>query len=137
MADKEKQREYSRRWYRTNKTKHRAATRRHYAENREEISAREKRRYKDNRSAIIARARVNYLRREYGLSPADYDQLLIEHSGRCAICETAATKLVVDHDHAAGHLRGLLCSNCNVGLGHFKDDPARLTTAIRYLEEDK
>jgi hypothetical protein len=54
----------------------------------------------------------------------------------CIICGKEATdqQLAVDHDHRTGHVRGALCANCNLGLGHFKDDPTLLRLAARYLE---
>lgn len=58
----------------------------------------------------------------------------------CQICGKTGTndslkdKLHVDHDHATGEIRGMLCDNCNKGLGCFKDDPERLLAAIYYLE---
>jgi hypothetical protein len=62
------------------------------------------------------------------------DALDAAAQGLCAICQTFVGEgLVVDHDHQRGHVRGLLCSPCNLGLGAFADDPARLLTAIRYL----
>lgn len=50
----------------------------------------------------------------------------------CAICG-GVDRLCVDHDHATGEIRGVLCLNCNNGLGRFKDDPELLRKAIRYL----
>lgn len=68
--------------------------------------------------------------------PCTYDQyarLYTEQSGRCAICLEKPKTLRVDHDHATGVLRGLLCHNCNVGLGQFYDAPALLRRAAKYL----
>jgi hypothetical protein len=58
--------------------------------------------------------------------------------GRCAICgvpeaEAPRARLAVDHDHDSNRIRGLLCNNCNCGLGHFKDSPSRMLAAIEYL----
>jgi peptide methionine sulfoxide reductase MsrB len=62
-----------------------------------------------------------------------------EQGGLCAICqkpydwETSA--LYIDHCHTTGKVRGLLCRNCNKGLGHFFDDVANLARAIEYLKK--
>lgn len=53
---------------------------------------------------------------------------------RCAICGQASSRLSVDHDHRTGNARGMLCTHCNLGLGSFRDDPAVLRRAIRYLD---
>lgn len=53
----------------------------------------------------------------------------------CIICgEAQKIQLAVDHDHATGVVRGALCSRCNLGLGHFRDDPELLRFAALYLE---
>lgn len=57
---------------------------------------------------------------------------LKESTAECVICGSAE-KLVVDHDHATGHIRGMLCNHCNRGLGHFRDDPMLLEFARVYI----
>jgi len=57
---------------------------------------------------------------------------LKESTKECVICGDT-TKLVVDHDHITGKIRGLLCNHCNRGLGHFRDDPTLLEFAAQYL----
>lgn len=80
--------------------------------------------------------RERHLRRKYGISLATYQVLLQSQSGGCAICakpEPIGRMLDVDHDHATGEVRGLLCQNCNRMLGYAYDDTARLARAIDYL----
>lgn len=71
----------------------------------------------------------------YGLT-RDELHALIEQHDRCAICggsDWGKKGPQVDHDHDTGRVRGVLCSNCNTGLGHFRDDAALLRKAVRYL----
>lgn len=81
-------------------------------------------------------ARNRAIKRKYGLTPAAFERQLIEQNYRCAICWGQLTRpsTHVDHDHATGAFRGLLCHNCNMGLGHFRDDVLSLTNAIRYIK---
>jgi hypothetical protein len=77
--------------------------------------------------------------RLYRLTTADFDAMLAAQGGVCAICGTTdwrgkGNRPCVDHDHATGAVRGILCTNCNNGLGRFADDPARLRAAVAYLE---
>lgn len=84
-------------------------------------------------NALYARTRGQSLYR-YGMTVEDYDRMLAEQEGRCAACGDVPTKrLHVDHDHSTGQVRGLLCGECNLGIGKFKDDPERLESAARYL----
>jgi|SRR6185436_1659303 len=57
-------------------------------------------------------------------------------TGACTICQ-AVVKLCYDHDHETGEFRGWLCSNCNNGIGHFKDSPERCEAAAAYLRLTK
>lgn len=69
----------------------------------------------------------------FGLSETDFNAMLQRQNGRCAICGRDE-QLVIDHEHnAVGRVRGLLCTACNTGLGHFGDDPERLIRAASYL----
>ena len=77
-----------------------------------------------------------YKLKEYGLTQDDYDDLLKKQDGRCGICEFKVLdkKLVVDHCHLTGRVRGLLCTKCNVAIGLLRDDPELVKAALRYLE---
>ena len=77
-------------------------------------------------------ANVKRRARKYGLSRERFLALLGECGGVCPICG-AGDASHVDHDHATGAVRGLLCHRCNVGLGFFQDDKSNLASAIAYL----
>lgn len=74
----------------------------------------------------------------YSISVEQYDRMLAEQSGHCAICNSVEPggkgAWHIDHDHATGKVRGLLCNRCNAGLGYFRDNMANLERAIAYLE---
>ncbi|MBU2665492.1 endonuclease VII domain-containing protein [Actinoplanes bogorensis] len=101
--------------------------------------------------------RAANLRDKYGISVEEYDALRASQDYRCAVCrqhenEIPATntgrprldgrppavsfKLVVDHCHRTGRVRGLLCAGCNSLIGHARDSPAILTAAAAYLQLD-
>ena len=116
--------------------KRRAYSRARYWRKRDEIIAYNK----ERRSCPIAsRAERDWwLRRDFGITLADYERMLEEQSGGCAICRATVSsngsRLAVDHCHSTGTVRGVLCLSCNHGLGRFKDDPRRLRRAAEYLE---
>jgi hypothetical protein len=62
--------------------------------------------------------------------------MLADQGGLCGLCR-AAPAVHVDHDHETGAARDLLCFNCNGGLGQFRDDPALLRAAARYVESHR
>lgn len=80
----------------------------------------------------VGGSRTYHLSRRYGITAAEADYLLADQGGLCAICKVAPAAHV-DHDHATGAVRALLCFNCNGGLGQFKDDPAVLRAAAEYV----
>ena len=92
-----------------------------------------------NRAKTPGDRRRSRLLATYGITLERYDELVAVQRGRCAICgvDTPSTHhgfWQVDHCHTNGHVRGLLCSPCNIGLGQFKDQPKILRSAARYLE---
>lgn len=81
-------------------------------------------------------ARKSYFKRQYSLTPEQVQEMA---AGGCAICGTTDwpgrhNRPHVDHDHATGRLRGVLCSECNTGLGKFRDRIDLLEVAIAYLK---
>ena len=127
--------ETQRKWYAKNGAAYReshrdelrAATRKWYAAHPEQVKV-------NNRTQRL---------RSYGLTNEDYAARLLAQGGVCALCGKAEThldrkggitRLAVDHDHATGAVRALLCHACNVGIGTFGDDPDLLRAAAEYIE---
>ena len=90
--------------------------------------------HEDNRDQITKRQLVAHRRREYGLTEEEYNSMVLKQNNICAICNKYSEKtLFIDHNHETGKVRGLLCSNCNTGIGLFKEDIVSLSRAIDYL----
>jgi hypothetical protein len=88
---------------------------------------------KETKQRLYGGSREYHPRRRYGVGQADFDEMLAEQGGVCAICG-APDPQHVDHDHRTGWVRGILCFNCNGGLGQFRDNPVFLAEAITYLK---
>jgi hypothetical protein len=73
----------------------------------------------------------------YGITPDDYATMLELQDGRCAVCKRVqeGQRLAVDHDHVTGKVRGLLCNQCNRGIGLLGDSPELLLSAVNYLRK--
>lgn len=122
-----------------------------YAKRSDEYKARAKARYaadreakiryaKEWRQANLARARKSEfksrLKRKYGITIEQYDDLYAEQGGTCAICcapPDGEERLAVDHCHDTGAVRGLVHRTCNTAIGLLRDDPELLTRAAEYL----
>ena len=76
------------------------------------------------------------IKSKYGLSREEYDAMLENQGGGCAICGDTSSKLCVDHCHSSGKVRGILCDDCNLSLGKMGDDANRLRKAANYLEDN-
>lgn len=88
-------------------------------------------------------ARDRYLQRQYGISELEYKARLLSQNNSCLLCGVefnhstwCADSPVVDHCHTSGHVRGILCNECNRGLGYFHDNKETLMNAIQYLSGD-
>jgi hypothetical protein len=83
--------------------------------------------------------RKNWLVRAYGITIDDYNRMYEEQNGCCAICQIqssgSSTDLYVDHCHASGKVRKLLCNKCNLLLGQVGDNVSLLSTLVTYLNE--
>lgn len=89
-------------------------------------------RYRANKRPVINRG----YRLRYGIGIAEYETMLEAQHGRCLICNQLPSdgrRLAVDHDGETGEVRGLLCMNCNVALGHINHDTDLLMAAALYL----
>lgn len=86
------------------------------------------------------RTRIHQIKTSFGITENEWKKMYEEQNYRCAICykteEENGKLFSVDHDHKTGKVRGLLCSECNQGLGKFKDQIAFLKRAIRYLRKN-
>lgn len=109
----------------------------YYETNKEAINARSKRNYEKSKEFLLVKHRHHVLKSRYGITMEDYYQMLAHQENRCAICNIEATKtLDVDHCHETGKVRGLLCNNCNRGIGHLKDNSEMLRKAADYIDNN-
>ena len=83
---------------------------------------------------------VRNLRRNYKITPEIFNKMWENQNGECAICKQPMqprgrklSAVTVDHNHATGEVRGLLCRGCNHGIGNLKDDPKVMQSAAEYL----
>lgn len=101
---------------------------------------------RENMPNVGVRQREWQLKKKYGMEPGEFDAWWNVFKGKCGICDndlTMPTKsrgqslgtVCVDHDHATGQVRGLLCNACNKALGLFKDDPKILSNAMKWISK--
>ena len=120
-ANPEPVKERARRWQQENPERHRANQQRYRADGRK-----------------AAKDRASYLKRTFGITVQQYDEMLAAQGGVCFLCRrppTAWISLHVDHDHESGAIRKLLCFRCNNALGDLDDDPDLLARAAAYLAD--
>jgi hypothetical protein len=113
------------------------AKQRSIPENLDRIREYQLRYREENRRALSDKER----QRRFGITPKKYAELFSQQNGACAICKKPETAtrmgkvkaLSVDHCHSTNIVRGLLCSDCNTGIGKLKDDVSIMQSAINYL----
>lgn len=138
-------------YHEANKDKIKAKDREYYKANAEKIKNKQKDYYKVNKDKVkqyiqtYSRSnpdvqRKTQYKRKFGITLEDYDKMLVEQKEKCCICDKHQSELNkllhVDHDHKSGKIRWLLCGDCNLALGMFKDDEILLTNAIKYLRKN-
>jgi len=104
----------------------------------EKVKARVDRWRKDNKEKYAdqwLRSNINRLNLTETFTAEDYWSMVEKQEGVCSICKSECDKgrLAIDHDHKTGKVRGLLCRNCNLGLGNFLDNTSLLEAAVLYL----
>lgn len=107
----------------------RAAGREKFRQNRDKITAQMRARWHARKGELNAKRQ----REKYGLTADEIAAMHTKQDGRCAICGDQR-KLGVDHDHATGAVRALLCTPCNTALGLLKENPTRIRAALAYLK---
>ena len=121
-------------WAKNNTERRREIEEKWYSNNKEKAVKRSNKWREENPERARLIALKGRLMRDYGLSVEQYNELLKDHDESCAIC-SRRVPLCIDHDHKTGEVRGLLCGNCNSGIGMLGDDPRLLEKAIVYLSK--
>lgn len=143
---REESRQKGREYYQKHAAEQRASARAYRKANPEKVKAAMASWRERNKERITVQNRLkprdpgqmreSRIRRKYGLTPELEQRFLREQHNACAICRRSFDELEIhiDHQHG-GDVRGLLCTNCNSGLGQFRDDISALAAAIAYLNE--
>ena len=137
MKNKEKISAYNKAYREKNLENFTAYMKEYREKNKEQIAAYAKE-YNEKNKEQLALYKKEWNIKKYGLSLEDYNNMLDKQNHNCEICSVSFldNKHFIDHCHTTNKVRGLLCLNCNTGLGHFKDNTERLTQAINYLQEN-
>jgi hypothetical protein len=132
-------------WAAANREKRRAYLADWHARNPEKAKSYKQQTWAEMPLASKARKRAynkkRHLERKYGMTQADWDAMYIAQGGVCAICKVPGRvgkhgKLAVDHCHATGRVRGLLCTPCNISIGILGETPEQWEVVWKYLRGD-
>lgn len=119
-------------YYETNKEKIKAQMRAYRETNKEKINAKKRTYYETNKEKV----RASQIKYNYGLNLEQINKILIKQDYKCAICDRSLieTRGCIDHDHKVKEVRGILCHQCNTGLGLLNENPELLRKAALYIE---
>jgi len=153
LANREKAKAATRAYYLKNKERCNAYQKQWHAKNMDKVRASRTKWIKNNKDKVRASfnawrkrnpewTRDQHYRLKFGITLDQYNSMGDAQNWVCKICgqkqsEHPSKALCLDHDHATGKVRGLLCFACNRGLGGFRDNPEWLMNACKYLAEYK
>lgn len=139
LRNAERIRAKSREYYSRNAETRREYNRQYARANAEAINASKRRRYLDKNGTLYLNAKRGNLKRNYGITPEQKQELFERQRGVCAACGTdqpgSRKGWHLDHCHSTKQVRGILCHPCNLSLGHVKDSIERLQQLIAYLQK--
>ncbi len=133
-------------WYEENKEKRNVVSKIYYQNNKEKQLVLSRAWYQRNKAKCRVAGKAwqernptkidNYrLLRQYGITLDEYNAMHISQGGLCAICNTQPKKLCVDHDHATGRVRKLLCHKCNLAVAWIEQGTGMMDKANKYIRE--
>ncbi len=131
--------ERSREWSAKYPERKKDSSQKYFERNKDRLITQKQKDRNSNKNNIRIKERLSRYRKFFALS--DFENLLVIQENECAICKTSfgdiskPYALFIDHDHQTSIVRGLLCKNCNYGLGNFFDNPDLLFRAIQYLRK--
>lgn len=108
----------------------------YYKDNKESYSLVAKRSKTKNKEKIKIASRLYHIRKKYNIDEQEFYNMYHAQNGLCGICKVVEAT-AIDHCHKTNRVRGLLCKNCNTGIGFLKEDIEIMTNAIQYLQGDK
>ena len=125
--------EYKKNYYQKNKEKKLAYQNAYYLKNKEKQKEYRGLWIKNNPKKWEEQKMKDNLKLRYDITVEEYNRMVKEQEGKCLICKKTPEKLVIDHSHKTGTVRGLLCHSCNIGIGFLKEDMNIFKSAMEYI----
>ena len=135
---KERRKENHKRHRDKHKAERNARSRQYYKDHKDERRKYSSKYYKEHSKEQAQRSYIFKLKKDYGLTELEYNNILLKQNNCCAICGIEVNKLnrrpSIDHNHTTNKVRGILCLSCNHLLGNAKENINILLSAIEYLK---